>query len=134
MKSAVVDTNIFVSALTGSRTCRQIIDLFRADTFKLVLSSDLLSELADVLSRPCFNFKPDDTEKIIRFIRRRAVKVLPDKRVSVCRDEKDNIVLECALCGKADFIVTGDEDLLSLKTFHKTLIITPRKFLELIKK
>ena len=132
MKSAVVDTNVFVSALAGSKTCKQIIDLFRADAFELVISTDLLSEITNVLARPKFNFDQSNVEKILRFVKHRATKVFPVEKVSVCRDPKDNPVLECAVAGWVDFIVTGDKDLLVIKSFKKIPIITPRQFLKIL--
>ncbi len=50
----------------------------------------------------------------------------------VCRDKEDEVVLATALAGKADIIVTGDDDLLVLKKFHGTRILSPREFLELL--
>lgn len=132
MKSAVVDTNVFISALSGSKTCKQIIDLFRADAFELVISTDLILEISNVLARPKFDFDQSNVEKILRFVKHRAIKVFPAEKVSVCCDPKDNPVLECALAGSVDFIVTGDKDLLTLNSFRKIPIITPRKFLEIL--
>ena len=60
--------------------------------------------------------------------------IVVDTKTSLCRDRKDNIVLECAAAVKADFIVTGDKDLLCLKIFRKTRIVPPKKFLEILKK
>jgi predicted nucleic acid-binding protein len=56
--------------------------------------------------------------------------VIPIEKISLCRDIEDNKILECALAGKVDFIVSGDKDLLSLHLFKNIPIITPRKFLE----
>ena len=50
----------------------------------------------------------------------------------VCRDKNDDVVLATALAGKADVIVTGDDDLLVLKTFRGIRILSPRQFLELL--
>ena len=52
------------------------------------------------------------------------------EQIDVCRDPKDNKFLELAICGKADFIITGDDDLLDLDPFRELRIITPRDFLE----
>jgi predicted nucleic acid-binding protein len=54
---------------------------------------------------------------------------LPER---VCRDKHDDIVLATALAGKADFIVTGDDDLLALKKFRGIRILSPRNFLEFL--
>jgi predicted nucleic acid-binding protein len=50
---------------------------------------------------------------------------------AICRDPKDDFILECASLGNADLIVTGDKDLLALATFRSTRILTPRQYLDL---
>jgi putative PIN family toxin of toxin-antitoxin system len=57
--------------------------------------------------------------------------VLPRKKLSLCRDPEDNMLLDCCLASKADFLITGDKDLLDIQAlpFHLT-ILTPRKFVE----
>ena len=59
--------------------------------------------------------------------------IAPKITVKVCRDEKDNKFLECAESAKADYIVSGDEDLLYLKEFKSTRIITAKEFLEKVR-
>jgi len=66
-------------------------------------------------------------------IRKKAQVVNPAHKITLCRDPRDNLVLECALAGKADFIVTGDEDLLVLKKFKSISIITPKNFIKHLK-
>ena len=73
----------------------------------------------------------EEIDELTEHISRKAQKVESTAKIDICRDPKDNIVLECAAAGKADFIVTGDKDLLALKSFRKIRIITPRKFLEI---
>jgi len=73
-----------------------------------------------------------DIERIITFIEANADFAEPSGKIFVCRDPKDNPVLEAALSGKADFIVTGDKDLLSIGKFHNTVILTPREFLKFL--
>ena len=51
-------------------------------------------------------------------------------RIAICRDPDDNRVLECALAGAADYILTGDEDLLTLHPWHGIQIVTVREFLD----
>jgi len=131
MKNVVIDTNVFVSALTGGTASRKILMFLKIGRFKLIISEELLTEITGVLSRPKFKFDKNNLDRILRYITRRSHIVFPKEKVSVCRDPKDNIVLECAVAGKADFIVTGDKDLLSLKKFRKTSIISPHQFLKM---
>jgi predicted nucleic acid-binding protein len=59
--------------------------------------------------------------------------VSPSQKVSACRDEKDNFLLEAAVEGKADYLIRGDEDLLVLNPFHNTRIVRPKDFEEILK-
>lgn len=57
--------------------------------------------------------------------------VIPQKRLTLCRDVKDNMVLECCLAAKADFLITGDKDLLEIEDLPFNLeIMSPRGFME----
>jgi len=58
---------------------------------------------------------------------------LPSEKIDVCRDKKDNFLLEVALEGKADYLITGDEDILVLGSFHNTKIIRPKDFEAMLK-
>lgn len=59
----------------------------------------------------------------------RGLLVIPQRRIEVCRDRSDNMVLEAAVAGQADYIVTGDEDLLVLRLFEGIRIVEPAEFL-----
>lgn len=63
-----------------------------------------------------------------------AVLIEPNEQVSICRDPKDNKFLELAVSGKADFIVSGDEDLLELNPFREIRILKPADFLQMLEK
>ena len=132
MKKIVVDTNIFISALLGSKSCQQIYEFLKEDKFQLVISENLVTELKSTLILAKFEFTKEEIDELIEHVLRKAQKVESTVKIDICRDPKDNIIIECAIAGKADFIVTGDEDLLTLKSFRKISIITPKKFLEII--
>ena len=64
-----------------------------------------------------------------------ATVVYPRKKLSLCRDQEDNMLLECCLAAKADVLITGDKDLLALPSLPFQLrILTPRKFIELTRR
>ncbi len=128
----VIDTNIFISALLGSKTCKHLYEGLKKGHFQLVLSPDLLMELEEVVKRAKFELDGREVESFIGFIKRRSIKVIPSERITLCRDPKDNLVLESVIVIKVDFIVTGDRDLLILSPFREIPIITPAKFLELL--
>ena len=69
---------------------------------------------------------------MIRAIQDLTLIVQPHSHLSVCRDESDNRVLECAVDGQADYLVSGDIHLLELQTFRGVDILTVRDFLDLL--
>ncbi len=71
-----------------------------------------------------------DADEFIRFLALAAVVVTPTETVAICRDPDDDRLIEAALAARADAIVTGDQDLLTLGDIAQIQILTPRKFLE----
>lgn len=134
--SVALDTNIFVSALLGSKNCLSIYDAFVDGKIEIIISPVLFGELIDVLSRTKFEGIVDveDTISLTKLLRTDARWVVTREKIKYCRDPKDNIVLECAVAGRADFIISGDPDLLSLKKFRTITVLTPREFVKLIRK
>lgn len=131
----VIDTNILVSILKGSRGLSSIYTAFKLGRFKLVISTGVLEELAAVLYRPRLQIDPTDIKELFRLIKMKAIRVkLGTQFIRACRDLKDNFILELAIESKADFIVTGDKDLLTLKSFRGIPIVKPREFLTRLKK
>jgi len=136
-RKVVVDTNVFVSLLIGkSKTLSQIYESFLDGGFTPVLSLPMHLEILAVVNRPKFNryFKPEEVERFKELLNTDTILVTPIHKVHICRDPKDNLVLESALEAKADFVVTGDKDLLSLKSFHGIPIIKPKEFLNRLRK
>lgn len=132
---AVVDTNVFVSGCLGGKHAREIVDGIRQQSFRLVISESLVDELQDVLMRPKFKkeavFEAAVVE-VLDVIRTESDVVAPTLVIKACRDPKDNQILEAAVAGRADVIVTGDGDLLELDPFAGIEIMTPARFLEIL--
>ena len=124
---AVLDTNIFISALFGGAPE----DAYRAALrrrYVLLTSPAILTELARVL-REKFGLSEPEITAYVRQIGRRAEIVRPAVRLTVARDEADNRILECAVEGKADVVVSGDRDLLRLKEHAGIPVVRPIDFL-----
>ncbi|HUW23023.1 MAG TPA: putative toxin-antitoxin system toxin component, PIN family [bacterium] len=131
----VIDTNIFISSLLGGRTVKSISQYFEERKFVLILSEFIIKEIKEVLtSKELGNISIRDVEDLFKTIDINAEFVKPSIKVDICRDLEDNKILETALEGKADFIVSGDKDLLSLKSFHKIPIVSFKEFLKCLKK
>lgn len=134
MIRAVVDTNILVSALIKpGGTLGQILRRLRAGDFVLLYSEPILTEIVDVLNRPRIRDKYQldlrDIEAVVSLILLRGEAVVPTRRITACRDPKDNMFLEAAADGNASMIVSGDDDLLELESFEGTPIVKPTDFL-----
>jgi len=131
---SVVDTNIFVRAIIRPQgTVGPVLQQLRDGAYRLIYSDPLLDELVDVLTRPRitrkYGISAADLAIILRLIALRGEKVFPTRRIAVCRDSKDDKFLEAASAGGADYIVSGDEDLLVLNPFEGIAIISPADFL-----
>lgn len=134
LSRVIIDTNIFVRMLLGSENCGAIYNAFADGIFDIVISEPLFSEIIDVINRPKFKkiIEAKDKNKLIELIKIDAAWFSPEEKISVCRDPKDNIVLECALAAKVDCIVTDDDDLLSLNPYKEIGIISAMEFLKLL--
>ena len=126
----VLDTNVFVSALLGKGPPSRLYGEFIAGTFELVCSKALLSELAEVLIRPELAIPSVEIKTLFRLLRHRALLVRSIRPINACRDPADNMPLECAVFGNAEWIVSGDKDLLILHPFHGVKIVSPADFLK----
>ena len=126
----VFDTNILVSALVfpggqGEAALRRII----VETDELVLSRPILDELLEVLGRK-FARDAEELAHVAVFLTELAVIVAPKRRLRVVKDEPDNRILECAIAGRADVIVTGDKPLLALKRYEEIRLLALRDYLD----
>jgi putative PIN family toxin of toxin-antitoxin system len=127
----VFDTNVIVSAaLLAGSIPRQAFDK-ALDTGRVLISVAALLELAEVLSRKKLNKYLLEEERMgfLVALLKEAELVDVTEVVTDCRDAKDNKFLELAVSGKADCIVSGDEDLLVLNPFRGIPVLTPREFL-----
>jgi len=134
MTRAVVDTNILIRALIRPYgTVGPIIPRLRDGDYTLVYSTPLLEELVAKLALPRIRVKyrvqTEQVEALVSTIVLRGERVTPTRQVKVCRDPKDDMFIQAALAGEARYVVTGDDDLLTLKKFETVRFVIPRTFL-----
>lgn len=128
------DTNVLVSALLlPDSKPRQALDL----AFKrgnVLVGFAVLAEIFEVLNRKHFRryIDEDDARSFLAALTRETEYVEVEEHISACRDPKDDKFLELAVSGRAEYIVSGDADLLALSPFRGVLIISPHAFLRLI--
>ncbi len=124
----ILDTNIIVSAIVFRGKPRQIYDFALNEKFKAVISPILISELTEILSKK-FLLSVAELNLIEHEIKELFKIVHPKESISIARDVDDNHVLEAALAGKCEYVITGDADLLDIKNFRGITIVTPHSFL-----
>jgi uncharacterized protein len=131
---AVADTNLFVSlALGAGATLQRFVDYWEDERFVLLISPQTLDELRWVLGRAWRQTRlTPDPAALLELVEHRCERT-PGGSVApgVCRDPDDKF-LSCAVEGQADYLVTGDRDLLALQEFRGVRIVTPSQFVQLL--
>ena len=124
----VFDTNIFVSAfvIPGSLAEKAILRIIEGKDV-LLISREILDELLSILSKK-FSRDVEELSRLALYLTEIAITIKPRKRVTILKDDPDNRVLECAVEGRADAVVTGDKALLQLKSYRNIRIITLREY------
>ena len=131
---AVVDTNIIVRAIIKPEgTVAPILTLLSLKRYTLVYSAPLFQEVRSVLHRARIRKRirayPADIDDVLSLVLQHGELVTPVHPITACRDPKDNMLLEVAVEGRADVIVSGDNDLLVLSPFEGIQVVSPAEFL-----
>lgn len=134
-KLIVIDTNVLLSAvLSPNGTARQALDK-AYQHFKIAQSEETYKELKTRIYKPKFNkyISDQDREQFLEVVKKSSNFIEITSQINICRDPDDNKFLELAKDCNAEYLITGDQDLLSLKTLaeYQNQIITPRDFLAL---
>ncbi len=125
----VFDSNIYVSALViPGGAAERAIEAVMTGSCSLVISRPIIHEVLGVLARK-FNRDLEELSRTAVFLSGLGDLVAPRMRVRVARDEPDNRILECAMAGHAEMIVTGDRELLALGTWEGIRLVSLREFL-----
>lgn len=132
----VIDTNVLISAIFWTGKPKQLLNKARRREIIFLTSETVLKELKEVLTRgdKPFNLSAEEAERVVEEIRGVAEIIQTHSRITVCKDEMDNRVIECAVDGGAECIISGDMHLLELKLFKGVNIITVSEFLKYLEK
>lgn len=126
---AVFDTNVLIAAFLTEGLCSGLLIRARKQAFNLVLCDDIIREFEGILLKK-FKLTSTDISEISAIVSQAASKRLHKLGPipNICRDPNDDMIIACAIDAAADYIVTGDEDLLILKRYQDIAIINPRNF------
>ena len=130
MKRVVLDTNVTISAYFWKGYPRTVYDLVKGGKVTLLSSIKIEAEFIRVLAYSRFGLTPAEIFPIVNNLRRYVHFIEVKSKVDVVKeDSKDNIFLECAQDGKADYIISGDHHLLNIGSYEGILIIRVKDFL-----
>jgi putative PIN family toxin of toxin-antitoxin system len=126
---AVFDTNVLIAAFLTEGICAKLLTRARRRDFDLILCDGILQEFKRVLKKK-FTVSPHETSEALIILSTAAQDILgeTDSIAPACRDSDDDLILACVKDAVADYVVTGDEDLLVLKNYEGIGILNPREF------
>ena len=133
MLRVVFDSNVYISALLFDGPPRQILEFAMNRQVVLVASDAIITETAGKL-RDKFLWPEHRILQFVRATSRLAELHSSKRKLSVAHDEADNRVLECAIAGKANLIISGDKHLLRLKSYQNIPIQKPKYLTYLVEK
>lgn len=130
----VFDTNVLISVFLSDGVPRKVFRRVLEGDVILLLSRPLMREFEGVISRKKFGFSKEEAARMTGLLWNVGCIIAPAKRINYIKeDPDDNRVLECAVAGKADYIVSGDRHLLGLEKFENIKIVKASQFLKRLK-
>lgn len=129
---AVIDTNVWISGLFWGGLPYKILEKVYDCKLYCCFSFDTFGEWkekAGKLAEVSGKFGLFIRDK--KLIEKNSILIFPKEKIGICRNPKDNMILETAVASKADFIITGDRDLLALKIYKTIRILTPAGFFKI---
>ena len=138
MLSAVLDINVVVSGtIVKKGPPHALLRALREEQWNLVSSREILGDIQRVLNLPKisrrYGLTPQDIRDVLQLLETRAAVVPGRLRIPrTARDPEDDQILACAVEGHADYVVSGDQDLLSLERYREIPIISPAAFAGLL--
>ena len=126
----VLDTNVLIAAIAADGLCRDLVRR-RVIAHDLITSEPLLAELSAVLTEK-FRLEANDMPLFSAYRNRAEIVVSKPLSERVSRDRDDDVVLATAIAGKADVIVSGDANLLTLGVHAGSRLLSPRSFIEML--
>ena len=134
MLRIVLDTNILVSAIISNGKPRKLFQMGIDGKYKILTSKETLDELSEVLQRQKFKMTGGEIIRIVSALMKTGENVRVTSNFEVLRnDPDDNIIINTAHDGNADYIVSGDKDIKDLKNFKKIKIVSVDKMLKILK-
>ena len=135
----ILDTNVLISGTFWTGNSFRILDLIDKNKLRNITSKEIIKEYYEVINSDEIIDKVEDKKlkmlKIAHKVINNSEIVVPSVKINIIKDDPDdNKILECAIAGNVDCIVSNDKHLLKLKEFKGIKILTPKEFLSLMGK
>ena len=128
----VIDTNVIISAVFFGGQPRRLIEHLFNDKFSAFVSPNIVQEYAETYAEVHKKYSDRGNPIILQKIIEKSKMIIPKTEISLCRDPDDDKFISCALEGNCLYIVSGDNDLLSLGKVENVEIVTISKFLKVL--
>ena len=126
----VLDSNIFISAFYWGGKPQQILDRIVLGLDELYITNEILDEIEEVMARPNFKTAPQTIDVYIKAIEKIGKKIFTSGKITgICRDKDDDAIIECGVLPSADYLITGDNDLLVLEKYETMKIVSASDYL-----
>ena len=134
MLRIVLDTNVLLSAIVCNGKPRKLFQMGIDGKYKILISKETLDELSEVIQRPKFKMTREGIVRIVSALMETGenVRIISNFEV-INNDLDDNIIINTAYDGNADYIVSGDKDIKDLKNFKKIKIVSVDEMLKILK-
>jgi uncharacterized protein len=133
MLRIVFDSNVYISALLFKGIPGKILEIAQNDKIVPIVSDEIIAETVRILEEK-FRWPRHNIDKFKRRLLDTAENIKPEIKLDIIKErESDNRILECAISGNADLIVSGDKHLLKLKSYKNIPIVRPRYLTYLVK-
>jgi len=129
----VLDTNVYISSIfwEGGNP-HKIVEKAMDGKISVYISKQIVEELERVL-RADFKEPEEAVQRQVNLIIRYARSVEPREKIPIVKeDPEDNKIIECGVCCRAEYIITGDKHLLRLKEFRGIKIVSPKEFIDIL--
>jgi uncharacterized protein len=130
----IVDSNIWISFLIG-KNLLGLQNYIDSRKIKIVTCNEQLTELSEVFKKPKLKkyFTKEQISEFFELLDESSNTIIISTKSNICRDPKDNYLVSLAIDSKADFLITGDKDLLELNKIGKTIVLNYNDFDSLTK-
>lgn len=133
LPKVVLDTNVIVSSIIANGKPNKLLRLGIDGRFIIIMSKELLQELISVLRRPKFKITKMEIRDIVSLLIRSSETIAVKSKFKVVReDPEDDIVVNTAIDGKANYIISGDEHLIAISKFKGIEILTVDQMLKIL--